>query len=69
MVKSSLVARATRRGRDRTPFDQRMADALVAVCKGEAAGRQGRDPTASPAGRPGGRAPGATARPSSSTPT
>src|SRR5271169_1625277 len=38
VVKSSLVARASRRLRDRTPFDQRMADALVSVCKGDAAG-------------------------------
>jgi Domain of unknown function (DUF222)/HNH endonuclease len=35
VVKSSLVARATRRGRDRSPFDQRMADALVTVCKAD----------------------------------
>ncbi len=34
VVKSSLIARAGRR-RDRTPFDQRMADALVSVCKGD----------------------------------
>ena len=38
VVKSSLVARASRRLRDRTPFDQRMADALVSVCKGDAEG-------------------------------
>ena len=38
VVKSSLVARASRLGRNRAPFDQRMADALVAVCRGEAAG-------------------------------
>lgn len=38
VVKSSLVGRATQRLRDRTPFDQRMADALVEVCKGDAAG-------------------------------
>ncbi len=34
VVKSSLIARASRRQRDRVPFDQRMADALVSVCKG-----------------------------------
>ena len=34
VVKSSLITRAGRR-RDRTPFDQRMADALVSVCKGD----------------------------------
>jgi hypothetical protein len=39
VVKSSLIGRANRRARDRTPFDQRMADALVAVCKGDAEGR------------------------------
>jgi hypothetical protein len=33
VVKSSLVARASRRLKERTPFDQRMADALVALCK------------------------------------
>ncbi len=38
VVKSALVARASRRHRDHTPFDQRMADALVGVCKGDAAG-------------------------------
>ena len=38
LVKSSLVARASRRLRDRTPFDQRMADALVSVCKGDVEG-------------------------------
>ena len=38
VVKSSLIARARRRLRDRTPFDQRMADALVAVCKSDAEG-------------------------------
>ncbi len=35
VVKRSLLARATRRRRDRTPFDQRMADALVATCRGD----------------------------------
>jgi hypothetical protein len=38
VVKSSLIARASRRQRDRTPFDQRMADALVAVCRTDLAG-------------------------------
>jgi Domain of unknown function (DUF222) len=33
VVKSSLIARASRRLRDKTPFDRRLADALVAVCK------------------------------------
>ncbi len=36
VVKSSLIARASRHGAARAPFDQRMADALVAVCKGDA---------------------------------
>ena len=35
VVKSALVDRASRRVRDSTPFDQRMADALVAVCRGD----------------------------------
>ena len=39
VVKSSLIARARVRGRDRTPFDQRMADALVSVCKADAVGK------------------------------
>jgi hypothetical protein len=41
VVKSSLIARVRRRGpgRDRTPFDQRMADALVSVCRADAAGK------------------------------
>lgn len=38
VVKSSLIARASRRRRDRTPFDQRMADALVSVCQADATG-------------------------------
>jgi hypothetical protein len=41
VVKSALVARASRRVGDRTPFDQRMSDALVALCKGDATGRAG----------------------------
>jgi hypothetical protein len=36
VVKSSLISRATRPGRTRAPFDQRMADALYAVCKADA---------------------------------
>ncbi len=36
VVKRSLLARATLRRRDHRPFDQRMADALVAVCRGDA---------------------------------
>ncbi len=50
VVKSSLIARASRRLRDRTPFDQRMADALVAVCKGDAAGGDRETPTQGRAG-------------------
>ena len=38
VVKSSLIARASRRRRDRTPFDQRMADAFVSVCQADATG-------------------------------
>jgi Domain of unknown function (DUF222)/HNH endonuclease len=38
VVKRALVARATRNTRNRTPFDQRMADALVSVCKADATG-------------------------------
>ena len=37
VVKSSLLARASRRIRQRTPFDQRMADALVALCRADTA--------------------------------
>jgi len=37
-VKSSLIARASRRIRQRTPFDQRMADALVALCRTDVGG-------------------------------
>ena len=42
VVKSALVARASRRVGDRTPFDQRMADALVVLCRGDTRG-SGRD--------------------------
>ncbi len=38
VVKGSLVARASRRLKERAPFDQRMADALVALCKRDGAG-------------------------------
>jgi hypothetical protein len=38
VVKSSLISRASRRLRDKTPFDRRLADALVAVCKKDAEG-------------------------------
>jgi hypothetical protein len=50
VVKSSLIVRASRRLRDRTPFDQRMADALVAVCKGDASGSAGKTTDDAPAG-------------------
>jgi len=50
VVKSSLIARASRRLRDRTPFDQRMADALVAVCKSDATGKSGETPQEARAG-------------------
>jgi hypothetical protein len=44
VVKGSLVARAGRRLKERAPFDQRMADALVALCRRDAAGaRSARD--------------------------
>jgi hypothetical protein len=43
IVKSALVARASRRARDRTSFDQRMSDALVALCKADGHGDSGRD--------------------------
>jgi hypothetical protein len=39
VVKGSLVARASRRLKERAPFDQRMADALVALCKRDVAGK------------------------------
>jgi len=40
VVKSSLLARASRRIRQRTPFDQRMADALVALCRADTAAEE-----------------------------
>ena len=52
VVKSSLIARASRRRRDRTPFDQRMADALVSVCQADATGSGGK-PGAAPGTAPG----------------
>ena len=52
VVKSSLVARASRRRGDRTPFDQRMADALVAVCHGDGAARSSGPATEARAGGP-----------------
>lgn len=39
VVKGSLVARASRRLKERLPFDQRMADALVALCQRDAGGK------------------------------
>jgi len=39
IVKSSLFARASRQDRrNRSPFEQRMADALVSICRADAAG-------------------------------
>ena len=35
VVKASLVTRASRRLGEGTPFDQRMADALVEVCRAD----------------------------------
>jgi uncharacterized protein DUF222 len=52
VVKSSLIARASRRRRDRTPFDQRMADALVSVCQADATGSAAK-PGAAPGTAPG----------------
>jgi hypothetical protein len=51
VVKSTLVTRASRR-RDRTPFDQRMADALVSVCQADAIG-SATSPGAAPGTAPG----------------
>lgn len=39
IVKGSLVARASRRRKERLPFDQRMADALVELCQRDSAGQ------------------------------
>ena len=50
VVKSSLIAGRAARLRERTPFDQRMADALVAVCKGDAAGGDRETPVPGRAG-------------------
>jgi hypothetical protein len=41
VVKKALVERASRRVRDHTPFDQRMADALVEACKGDSGAGEG----------------------------
>ncbi len=41
VVKRSLLARASKRLRDRTPFDQRVADALHEVCKRDLEGAIG----------------------------
>lgn len=46
VVKETLVGRASRRVRERTPFDQRMADELVALCKGDRIGSGSGDPGA-----------------------
>ena len=54
VVKSSLIARASRRGRDRTPFDQRMADALVSVCRADATGKSTEDGSTPGVGQAGG---------------
>jgi hypothetical protein len=43
VVKGALIARASRKVAARNPFDQRMADALVALCKADAQGRTGGD--------------------------
>ena len=43
VVKSTLIDRASRRLRDKTRFDQRMADALVAVCKRDSTGPDSAD--------------------------
>jgi Domain of unknown function (DUF222) len=51
-VKMILVDRASRKLKSRTPFDQRMADALVEVCAGGAAGAGG-DGSGDRAGGPG----------------
>jgi hypothetical protein len=45
MVKRSLLARASARLRDRTPFDQRMADALHELCKRDLEGTLGSSPS------------------------
>ncbi len=57
-VKGSLVARASTRLHERTPFDQRMADALVEACSEEAS-----LPASAPAGAAAGRAGAGHARP------
>jgi len=47
-VKGALITRAARRARDQTPFEQRMADALVEVCE------RGRSADPRSTGSPGG---------------
>ena len=54
VVKSSLVARAARSGRNRAPFDQRMADALVSLCKAEEEGNGAHPSGAAGSARAGG---------------
>jgi Domain of unknown function (DUF222)/HNH endonuclease len=55
VVKRSLVGRATRRVQDRTPFDQRMADGLVAICTVEEVASSGGQGDGPGDGRAGGR--------------
>jgi hypothetical protein len=50
VVKGSLVARASRRLKERTPFEQRMADALVELCKRDGAGKAAQSDEAPRAG-------------------
>ena len=55
VVKSSLIARASRHDHNRKPFEQRMADALVSVCQADAAGHgraSGNAPSTGQAGGP-----------------
>jgi hypothetical protein len=55
VVKSSLIARASRHDHNRKPFEQRMADALVSVCRADAAGNartSGNQPSTGQAGGP-----------------
>ena len=54
VVKSALIARASRRLRQRTPFDQRMADALVALCRTDL-GADGTDGASRDSAQAGGR--------------
>jgi hypothetical protein len=55
VVKSSLIARASRHDHNRKPFEQRMADALVSVCRADGAGNarnSGNEPSTAQAGGP-----------------